>query len=115
MAVYQGARPYPAILPRPRRAARNRTRSGGSGRVSLSLAGILVCFLLGLFYLTQMIHVATTGYDIDSLVVERNRLEQELQSLQGDIARWGAEPQILSDAQQAGLADLGNPVRLPAH
>jgi hypothetical protein len=113
MAVYQGARPYPAVLPRPRRVARNRARGSGS-RVSLSLAGILVCFLLGLFYLTQMIHVATTGYDIDSLVVERNRLEQELQSLQGDIARWGAEPQILSDAQQGGLADLGNPVRLPA-
>jgi hypothetical protein len=113
MAVYQGARPYPAVLPRRRTTRRN--RPGSASRVSLSLAGILVCFLLGLFYLTQMIHVATTGYDIDSLVVERNRLEQELQSLQGDIARWGAEPQILSDAQQGGLADLGNPVRLPAH
>jgi hypothetical protein len=113
MAVYQGARPYPAILPRPRRTARGRAGAGRS-RVSLSLAGILICFVVGLFYLTQMIHMAATGYDIDSLVVERNRLEQELQSLQGDIARWGAEPQILDDAQQIGLADLGNPVRLPA-
>ena len=113
MAVYQGARPYPSILPRPN--ARSRRRAGsGTHRVSLGLAGILVCFLLALFYLTQMIHVAATGYDIDSLVVERNRLEQELQSLQGDIARWGAEPQIMDGAQQKGLADLGNPVRLPA-
>lgn len=113
MAVYQGARPYPAVLPRPSTRSYRRAGSGASG-VSVGLAGILVCFLLGLFYLTQMVHVAATGYDINSLVVERNRLEQELQSLQGDIARWGAEPQILDSAQQTGLADLGNPVRLPA-
>jgi hypothetical protein len=113
MAVYQGARPYPAVLPRPD-ARLHRRRASERNGVSLGLAAILVCFLLGLFYLTQMIHVAATGYDIDSLVVERNRIEQELLSLQGDIARWGAEPHILGAAQQRGLADLGNPVRLPA-
>jgi hypothetical protein len=114
MAVYQGARPYPALLPRPRPAARARPRRGSSP-LGLTLAAILVCFLLALFYLTQMIHVAATSYDIDELVIERNRLDQQLQSLQGDMARWGAEPQILEDAQQTGLGDLGDPVRVPAH
>jgi hypothetical protein len=113
MAVYQGARPYPILLPRARRAPRVRARRGSSP-TGLLLAVILVCFLLALFYLTQMIHLAATGYDIDALVSERNRLDQELQSLQGDMARWGAEPQILDQAQQMGLGDLGNPVRFPA-
>jgi hypothetical protein len=113
MAVYQGARPYAVVVPRRRQPSRARARQGSSS-IGLSLAGILVCFLLALFYLTQMVHMAATGYDIDALVIERNRLDQELQSLQGDIARWGAEPQILGEAQEIGLGDLGNPVRLPA-
>ena len=111
MAAYQGARPYATPLPRRRQPTRTRARRRSSP-VGLGLAGILVTFLLALFYLTQTIHVAATSYDIDLLAAENDRLQQRLQSIQGDIARWGAEPQILRSAQELGLADLGRPVRL---
>ena len=113
MAGYQGARPYPVVLPRRRQPSRVRAHRRSSP-VGLSLAAILVAFLLALFYLTQAIHMAATNYDIEALAEERNRLEQQLQSIQGDIARWGAEPAILHGAQEMGLGDLGRPVRLPA-
>ncbi len=113
MASYQGARPYSVVLPRRRQPSRIRAHRRSS-QVGLSLAGILVAFLLALFYLTQAIHMAATSYDIEGLADERNRLEQQLQSIQGDIARWGAEPAILKGAQELGLGDLGRPVRLPA-
>ena len=112
MAVYQGARPYPVLIPTRRRTSRTRARHNSSP-LGLPLAAILVCFLLALFYLTQMVHVAATGYDIQELAAERARLDQQLLSLQGDMARWGAEPRILNDAQALGLGELGNPVRIP--
>lgn len=126
MAGYAGARPQPALLPRRRRAApskplsrrRNpgRTRAGRrSSPLSLSLGAIVISFLLGLVYLSQTLHVAATNYDIDSLSAERERLQQELRTLHGDIVRWGAEPAVLKGAQEMGLSGLGRPVRLPAH
>src|SRR3972149_805429 len=88
--------------PRPRRRVRVGARRGTS-RVGLTLAAILVVFLLALFYLTQTLGVAALNYDIDTLIAERSALEQQLQSVEGDIARWGAEPAIVKGAQQAGL------------
>ena len=115
MAVYEGARPYRA-LELPRRApsrARTRTRARrGSSRIGLTLAAIGVCFMLALGYLTQTVHVAARSYDIDTLLVERQLLERELQSLQSDIYRWGAEPAIVKGAAAAGLDQLGRTVRL---
>jgi len=78
------------------------------------MAAIITAFLLGLFYLTQTMHVAATSYDVESLLVERERLIQELQTLEGDIARLGAEPAVVRGAQGIGLSRLGGSVRLPA-
>jgi cell division protein FtsL len=119
MAVYAGARPRPALLGprmerRPRaRAVRSRPQvraSGRSGPVGLTLAAIVVTFLLGLIYLSQTLHVAATNYDIDSLTAERERLEQGLRGLQTQIYRLGSEPAILQGAQDQGLGALGRPV-----
>jgi hypothetical protein len=114
MAVYEGARPRAFELPR-RTPERARTRIRArrrSSRVGLTLAAILVCFLLALAYLTQTIHVAARSYDIDALLEERQRLERELQSVQTDLYRWGAEPAIVKRAAEAGLDRLGRTVRL---
>ena len=115
MAVYEGARRIarPLVPPRRQRTVRVRAHRGTS-RVGLTLAAILVVFLLALFYLTQTLGVAALNYDIDTLIAERSAIEQQLQSVEGDIARWGAEPAIVKGAQQAGLDRLGDGVRIPA-
>ena len=113
MVVYAGARLHPAYLPRRRAPARARARRRSS-RLGLTLAGIVTGFLLALFYLTQTIHVAATNYDVNHLLAERERLVRQLQSLEGDIARWGAEPAVVEGAQRLGLSRLGGTVRAPS-
>jgi hypothetical protein len=117
VAVYEGARPQPLALPRRRNPTRARARVRAHRRRSsplgLSLAAIAICFLLALFYLAQTMHVAATGYDVDSLLLERERLIQQIATLEGDIHRWGAEPAVVKEATEMGLDRLGRPVRLP--
>jgi hypothetical protein len=116
MAVYEGARPHPLGLPRRRTPTRARTRIRARRRNSplgLSLAGIVIAFLLALFYLAQTMHVAATGYDLDALLLERELLLQQLTTLEGDIHRWGAEPAVVKEATEMGLDRLGRPIRLP--
>lgn len=115
MAVYEGARPHPLALPRRRTPARARARVRARRRSSplgLSLAGIVIAFLLALFYLAQTMHVAATGYDLDGLLVQRERLVQQISTLHGDIHRWGAEPAVVKEATEMGLDRLGKPLRL---
>jgi hypothetical protein len=113
MAVYEGARPRPLELPRRRQPARIRAGRRTSP-VGAAIAGVLVLFLLGLFYLTQTVHVAATKYDIDMLLSNRDQVEQQLQSMQGDIARLGAQLAITKRAQEAGLDPLGAPIWVKA-
>jgi cell division protein FtsI/penicillin-binding protein 2 len=113
MVVYEGARPQPFALTRRRQPVPMRAGRRTS-RVGLALAGILVAFLLGLFYLTQTVHVAATNYDIGALAEERDRMSQQLQSLQGDIALLGAELAVGRRAQELGLNPLGAAVWVPA-
>lgn len=82
--------------------------------MGLTLAVILAGFLLGLVYLNQSIRATATSYDLDSLLVERQRLTREIQSLGGEAVRYGAEPVIVQAAQQHGLDRLGGTVRVPA-
>jgi hypothetical protein len=122
MAVYAGARPRSALLPQrrrarsaPRRKVASQVRAHRrSSPVTISLAAIVVCFLLGLVYLSQTVHVAATTYDLDALAAEREHLQQTLRRLETDIYRWGAEPAVLQQAQELGLSGLGRPVRVPA-
>jgi hypothetical protein len=78
------------------------------------LAGILVALLLGLVYLTQTLQAGVANYQIDSLMIERHQLQQELQSEQGEAAQWGSESHVVGWAQQQGLTPLGDKVRVPA-
>ncbi len=121
MAVYQGARMRAVSLPagaRPiaaRRAAHIPARARRRLRpVAFVLAGIMVAFLLGLVYLTQTLQAGVTGYAIDSLLNERQQLQQELQSQQGEVAQWASEPQVVQWGQQHGLTRLGVKIRVPA-
>lgn len=109
MAVYEGARPRATVLPRRRQPSRVRARRR-SNPIGLTLAAIIVAFLLGLFYLTQTVHVAATTYDIDALMNQRDQMSQQLQSLKAEIAQYGAELAVSTRAQQSGLVPLGAPI-----
>ncbi len=131
MAVYQGARPSLSsrVGLRPRTAAaaavaapsidagtqrRRRVRAAGavragrrSNRVGIVLGGIVVAFLLAFFSLAQTMRVSATGYEIDRLGVQQDRLESQLRDLRSDINRLGNEPAIRKQALDLGLGQLG--------
>ncbi|MGH2407340.1 MAG: hypothetical protein ACRDF7_04565 [Candidatus Limnocylindrales bacterium] len=115
MAVYEGARrgAPPLALHRGRRSAGLAGVSDGD-RITLLLGGLLVAFLLGLFYLSQTLGVATTDYEIDTLLNQRIDLGRQIRSVEGDLARWGAEPAVVSGAQAIGFDRLGDPERFAA-
>ena len=115
MAAYQGARRAHAPLVRhgTRRTA-GLAPARGVDRVVVTLAALLLAFLLGLFYVTQALDVATTDYRIGTLQAQRVDIGRQIRSVEGDIARWGAEPAIVARAQALGFDRLGNPTRLPA-
>ena len=112
MTVYEGARALPRTVPRrptvkPVRARRRPHTAG------LVLATIMTAFLLGLTYLVQTMHVAATGYEMERLIEERERLEQQIRSVEGTIVQWGAEPLVIEEAQKRGFDRLGGALRLP--
>ena len=125
MAVYQGARPRPLLLPPrgraaeapslPRRRVADVSRAGRRGsRVGLLVGGIVLAFLLAFFSLAQTVRVSATGYDIDALNVEREQLESSRRDLTSDLNRLGREPAIRKLSIDAGLAPLTDPLVLPA-
>lgn len=100
----------------PRRRARVTVRAGrrSESRVGLALGGIIVAFVLAFFSLAQTVRVSATGYDIDRLLVERNRLEAQRQELLSDLNRLGRGPAIRKGAIDAGLGQLAEPLVVPA-
>jgi len=126
MAAYQGARPRSSFLfpPRPRlveapvlarRKVRGAVRAGRrQGRVGFMLGGIVLTFLLAFFSLAQTVRVSATGYDINRLLAERQRLEARVQQLQSDLSRHGREPAIRKKSLDAGLGQLSEPLVIPA-
>jgi hypothetical protein len=112
LAFPAGARRGPQTVARRRPTGRIRAQRRG-GPVTVVLAGILTCFLLGLIYLTQTLQAAATVHEIEQLGHERRVLMREIQSLEGSIARWGAEPLVIERAGQLGLDRLGGKVHVP--
>ena len=98
MALYEGARAFPGVLPRRRRTPVVRARRRTDG-VGLALGVILAAFLLALVYLNQTIHAAASSHDLDLLGRERQRLVQQIQSLEGEMVRYSAEAHLSQGAQ----------------
>ncbi len=139
MAVYEGARPRPGLgsarpLPvagpaarpvgrrlgldrpaLPRRRARVAVRAGRRpSRIGLALGGIVLAFLLGFFSLVQTISVSASGYDVDQIQAQETQFQAQSQQLQSDLSRLGGEPAIRKLAIDGGLAQLGEPLVVPA-
>lgn len=99
----------------PRRRARATVRAGRRpDRVGLALGGIAIAFLLAFFSLAQTIRVSATGYDIDQLLVQRDRLDGQRQELVSDLNRLGREPAVRKQAIDLGLSQLVEPLVVTA-
>jgi hypothetical protein len=126
MAVYQGARQRTIALPRrprvevqapvlPRRRMRAAVRAHrGPSRLGILLGVIVIGFAAAFFSLSQDIRVSATGYEVDRLVTQHDRLEARANDLRNELNRLGKAPAIRKQAIQAGLGPLPEPVVIPA-
>jgi len=125
MAIYEGARarsgflnlpiPAPQAPSLPRRKTRSPIRARRrASRVGLVLCGIVLTFLLAFFSLSESVRVSATGYDLERLSAEHDRLEGQRQQLISDLNRLGREPAIRKQAIDGGLAPLPAPLVVPA-
>jgi hypothetical protein len=130
MAVYEGARPRSAFLPRrrqevlllrplapaiPRRSSRAAIRGGGRPRVfAVSMGLIVIAFMLSFFSLIQTIRVSASSYDMDQLTSAYAQLQARRQQDLSDIGRLDRESAIRREAIAQGLTQLPAPLVLPA-
>lgn len=126
MAVYEGARPRPILVPPragravdvpavPRRRMRGAVRARRrSNRIGVILGVIVLAFLAAFFSLAQTMRVSATGYEVDRLLSERDRLDARQRELVADLNRLGREPAIRKLAIDLGLGQLGEPLLVPA-
>ncbi len=99
----------------PRRRVRGATRAGRrSDRIGIVLGAIVIAFMLAFFWLAQSMRVSATGYEIDRLLLERDRLEDQQRSLVSDLNRLGREPAVRKLALDLGLGQLTDPIVLEA-
>jgi len=121
VAVYSGARPRPAFLPRrsrvveaptlPRRRVRGAVRARRrTNRLAIVLGTIVIAFVLAFFSLAQSVRVSATGYDVERLEAQRDALLVRKQELLTDLNRLGQAPAVRKLAIDAGLTQLPAPI-----
>jgi cell division protein FtsL len=82
--------------------------------MSLLLAAIVIAFTGAFFSLSQDIRVSATGYEVDRLATEHDRLEAKAQDLRNELNRLGKAPAIRKLAIQSGLGPLPEPLVVAA-
>jgi hypothetical protein len=75
---------------------------------------IVVAFLLSFFSLVQTVRVSASGYDMDRLTSEWNRLQNQRAQDLSDINRLNRESAIRRQAISNGLSQLPAPIVIPA-
>ena len=112
VAAQRVARPREELA---QHAARLRATAGPRSRTALGgVAIVLVITFVGLFYLSQIFEAAAARYEVQQLTVERQAMLQELQTQQGATLALSNESTVSQWAQDKGLAQLRQPLRLPA-
>ena len=130
MAVYEGARPRSAFLPRRRHEAPVMRRQAPSltrrrSRVALrirrrprffgiAIGLIVIAFLLSFFSLVQTVRISASGYDMDQLNQQYGQLQNQRQQDLSDVNRLDRESAIRRQAIASGLSQLPPPVVIPA-
>jgi cell division protein FtsL len=82
--------------------------------MGILLGGIVIVFVGAFFSLSQDVRVSATGYEIESLTTQHDRLEAQATDLLNELNRLGKAPAIRKLAIQAGLGPLPEPVVLTA-
>ncbi len=113
----RGTNPADRAADLPRRSLRGATAVRSrrrQGRVGLMVVGIVIVFLLGLFSLTQTVQVSATDLDLDRLMAARADLQSNERDLIANLSRLGSEAAVRSQALDAGLGQLVDPLVVPA-
>ena len=66
------------------------------------------------FSLSQDIRVSATGYEVDRLATQQQRLEARASDIRNELNRLGKAPAIRKLAIQSGLGPLPEPAVVPA-
>ena len=106
------ARPVAAV---PRRRLSRAERSFVRSTTVRALTGaVLVAFLIGLIYLAQIVNLQATNYEVGQLVAQRDDVYRQAQTIETTVLGWGAEPTVISRAQQLGLDQLPSRIHIAA-
>jgi hypothetical protein len=70
---------------------------------ALVALGFFVALIIGALYLSQSAAVAATGRQLESLISERNRLEQINEQLRAEIASLRSVPRLQQRARELGF------------
>ncbi len=70
---------------------------------ALAALGFFVALIIGALYLSQAAAVATTGRQLETLIAERNALEQANEQLRAEIASLRSVPRLQQRARELGF------------
>jgi cell division protein FtsB len=73
--------------------------------VALAGLGVFIAIIMGALYLAQVSALSTTGRQLESLILERNQIEQTNEQLRAEIAELKSVPRLLERARQLGFVD----------
>jgi hypothetical protein len=74
---------------------------------ALAALGFFVALIIGGLYLSLSAGAATTGRQLEDLIVERNRLEQANEQLRAEIASLRSVPHLQQRARELGFELAG--------
>ena len=77
--------------------------------LAVLLAAIVIAFAGAFFSLSQDIRVSATGYEMDRLAIDQQRLQAQADDLRNELNRLGKAPAIRKFAIDAGLGPLPEP------
>jgi hypothetical protein len=75
--------------------------------VALATLGFFVALIIGALYLSQSAAVATTGRQLETLIAQRNRLEQANEQLRAEIASLRSVPRLQQRAREMNFELAG--------
>ena len=105
MAVYQGARQRTVVLPRRPRV------DVGAAAISVTMPRRRVRAAVRA---RRGIRLSATGYEVDRLATQQQRLEARASDIRNELNRLGKAPAIRKLAIQSGLGPLPEPAVVPA-
>jgi hypothetical protein len=71
--------------------------------LTLAALGFVVALIIGALYLSQAAAIATTGRQLEDLINDRNRLEQQNEQLRAEIAALRSVPHLQQRARDLGF------------